>query len=126
MRRDPRVQKILEALADDPPPQMDVRAFAQSVNLSAFRLYHLFKLDMGVSLGQFVRSRRMEQVKRLLADSFLSVKEVMAATGFAEANEASFIREFRQMFGMMPREFRRLAGRAKRSRSVERAVRKAA
>jgi AraC-like DNA-binding protein len=58
----------------------------------------------------------MESVKTLLVSSFLSVKEVMKEAGLAQADETSFIREFKRMVGLTPGQFRSRSWAAQRRR----------
>jgi AraC-like DNA-binding protein len=103
---DRRVQRILDILTHDPLQRVSVEILAQSVNLSASRTRDLFRHQVG-SPGRFIRRRQMQAAKRLLADSFLSVKEVMSRTGFADSDQTGFIRQFKKMFGLTPGEFQR-------------------
>ncbi|MDR3677420.1 MAG: AraC family transcriptional regulator [Acidobacteriota bacterium] len=126
MRMDRRIEIILETLAQPTRRGDTPGRLAPLVNLSVSRTRHLFKREVGVSLGRFLRARHMEMVKRLLMDSFLSVKEIMAATGFAEADETSFIREFKKTFGVTPGQFRRLSMPGRQPRSLNLVLRKEA
>jgi len=78
---------------------------AGMVNVSTSHLAHLFKREANVSLKHFVREVRMAHAKRLLETSFLSVKEVMANSGFNDASH--FVRDFKKAYGKTPGEFRR-------------------
>src|SRR5208282_574484 len=116
---DSRIERILEALAQSPSPGVTVQQLARDVNLSVSRLRHLFKRETGVPLGRSLKAAQMESVKTLLVSSFLSVKEVMKQAGFAQADETSFIREFKKMVGLTPGQFRlrsRAAQRRRRSK----------
>lgn len=108
MQIDDRIESILESAGHGPSP-VTAEKLAQSVNLSVSRLRHLIKREMGITLGRFVRTKQFEPVKRLLRDSFLSVKEVMKAAGLSETDESTFIRQFRRIVGVTPGEFRRLS-----------------
>ena len=125
MRLDWRIESILGTLAQA-PPVVSAEKLAQDVNLSVSRLRHLFREEMRISLGRFLRSKQIEPVKTLLASSFLSVKEVMRETGFAQADEASFIREFKKVVGLTPGQFRRRSWAGQRRQRPKQGLRKAA
>jgi len=102
---DKRVEAVLARLANHPGAERSIRSVASSVNLSASRLRHLFKQDMGTPLGKFVRRSRVEHAAALLDNSFLSVKQVMYEVGLTD--ETYFIREFKKEWGMTPGAYRR-------------------
>jgi AraC-like DNA-binding protein len=74
------------------------------VNLSPSRLRHLFKGEVGVPILSFIKVRRLNQARELLATSFLSVKQVsMMGAG----DTSHFVRDFKRMFGTTPTAYRR-------------------
>ncbi|PYV26884.1 MAG: hypothetical protein DMG27_05485 [Acidobacteria bacterium] len=104
---DGRIQTVLRALAENGQngrTALSVAELARSVNLSASRLLHLFKQELGVSLGQYWRSLRLERARSELGSSVLSVKQVMYDVGFAD--ETHFIRVFKKRFGLTPGKYR--------------------
>lgn len=126
MEPDDRVETTLHTLEHASPAELTEENLAQAVNLSVSRLRHLIKQEAGVPLGRLLKARQMEPVKRLLAGSLLSVKEVMKTAGFAEADETSFIRGFKNITGVTPGEFRRLARATQRRRRAKIVHRRAA
>ena len=77
---------------------------AASVNLSASRLRCLFRTETGVPLASYVRRVRLERAERLLAGSFMTVKQIAAATGFAD--EGQLLRAFKKAYGVPPGRYR--------------------
>lgn len=126
VKGDLRIESILDFLKRDPPAAVTAEELAQSVNLSVSRLRHLIKQELGISLGRFLRSKQLEPVKRLLRDSYLSVKQIMKVAGFAEVEESSFVRGFRKICGVTPGEFRRLYRAAERCRRLKKGLPKVA
>lgn len=90
--------------------QADVRGelslgeFAQSVNLSVWRLCHIFKSDVGMPPMRYLRLMRMERAKDLLESSFLSVKEIAYRVGMND--ESHFVRDFKSTYGSSPACYR--------------------
>lgn len=74
--------------------------------LSPSRLSHLFKTEMGISPGKYLRRIRIQKASGLLATSRLSVKEIMAMSGYE--NKSHFVRQFRKAFDVTPSEYRKL------------------
>jgi len=80
---------------------------ANSVRLSTPHFSRLFKIETGVTPGQYLTDLRMEKAAQLLATTFLSIKEIMGAAGYR--SKGNFIRFFRKRFGVTPSEYRQRA-----------------
>ena len=101
---DKRVEKILEMMRDDVRGELCLAEFAQSVNLSVWRLCHIFKSDVGMPPIKYLRLLRMERAKGLLESSFLSVKEIAFQVGLND--ESHFVRDFKSTYGHSPAIYR--------------------
>src|SRR5688500_12794278 len=101
---DKRVEKILEMMRDDVRGELSLGQFAQSVNLSVWRLCHIFKSDVGMPPIKYLRLLRMERAKGLLESSFLSVKEIAFQVGLND--ESHFVRDFKSTYGFSPAIYR--------------------
>jgi AraC-like DNA-binding protein len=77
---------------------------ASAVNLSRWRLCHLFKEGMRTSPQRFLTRVRLEKARKLLATEFLTVKEVMNQVGMPDAS--SFARSFKAAYGVTPKQYR--------------------
>lgn len=84
--------------------ELSLPEFAQSVNLSVWRLSHIFKSDVGVPPIKYLRCLRMERAKELLESSFLSVKEIAYQVGVND--ESHFVRDFKSTYGYSPTLYR--------------------
>jgi AraC-like DNA-binding protein len=101
---DKRVEKIIEMMREDVRGELSLSEFAQSVNLSVWRLCHIFKSDVGMPPMRFLRLLRMERAKDLLESSFLSVKEIAYRVGLND--ESHFVRDFKATYGSSPACYR--------------------
>ena len=97
---DKRVEKIIEMMREDVRGELSLTEFAQSVNLSVWRLCHIFKSDVGMPPIRYLRLLRMERAKGLLESSFLSVKEIAFQVGLND--ESHFVRDFKSTYGFSP------------------------
>lgn len=113
-----RIDVIIAYMETDLRSSVTPDKVASLVNLSPSRLRHLFREETGMSLRQYQKQLRMKKARKLLEDSFLSVKEIMVETGINDRNV--FARNFRETFGSSPREHRRLV--AAQSQTEERAA----
>jgi len=101
---DKRVEKIIQMMRDDIRGELSLGEFAQSVNLSVWRLCHIFKNDVGMPPIRYWRLLRMERAKDLLESSFLSVKEIAYQVGLND--ESHFVRDFKSTYGFSPALYR--------------------
>ena len=91
-------------MRDDVSGELCLSELAQSVNLSVWRLCHIFKSDVGMPPMRYLRLLRMERAKNLLESSFLSVKEIAYRVGLND--ESHFVRDFKSTYGSSPACYR--------------------
>jgi AraC-like DNA-binding protein/CheY-like chemotaxis protein len=101
---DPRVEKVITRMREEFGRDPSLSEMAQVVNLSPSRLRYLFKQETGVPPGQYLRTFRLEQARRLLENTFLSVKEILRSVGVND--QSHFIREFKKCYGLTPARYR--------------------
>ncbi|MGA3942219.1 helix-turn-helix domain-containing protein [Ralstonia nicotianae] len=78
---------------------------AQAVNLNERKLKEGFRMLYGNSVHAYLQEKRMQAAAHLLAQTELSITEVVLQTGYA--NPSHFSKLFRRYFGMSPREYAR-------------------
>ncbi len=103
-RRVRYVITLIEQRRKEPPSTAEL---SRAVNLSPAHLTRLFRRDTGMSPACFGRMRRLDYARTLLQNSFLAVKQVMAASGWNDPSH--FSREFKRRHGQSPRAFQRAA-----------------
>jgi AraC-like DNA-binding protein len=91
-------------MRDDVSGELSLAELGQSVNLSAWRLCHIFKSDVGMPPIRYLKLLRMERAKQLLETSFLSVKEIAFRVGLND--ESHFVRDFKATYGSTPTSYR--------------------
>lgn len=97
---DHRVKRIVSLIDDSFAQQFSETDLARAVNLSPWRLCHLFKCETGVAPLQYLKSLRMAKAKHLLETTFLSVKQIMTMVGIRD--ESHFVRDFQRTYGLSP------------------------
>jgi two-component system response regulator YesN len=103
---DVRVHWILELLQrSDPAQNIRIEDLATAVHLSTSRLCHVFRMQMGVSLGKYLKQIRLQRARELLQDSFLEVKEIAAALNFRDISH--FVRDYKHHYGERPSQTRK-------------------
>ena len=101
-RADPRLTRVMEAIAQD--PRLDVRTLARLVNLSPSRLQHLFQELLGVAIRDVVGEHRLRRAAHLLKSTDMRIKEISFEVGYKHSS--SFVRAFRKRYVAPPQTFR--------------------
>jgi AraC-like DNA-binding protein len=98
------VRDVTRILADNfSDSALDLDQVAEELSVSPTKLSRVLNRDVHISFRQMLRQVRIEEAKRLLATSRLSIKEVAARVGFSDSHY--FSRIFKQMTGSSPSEF---------------------
>jgi AraC-like DNA-binding protein len=77
---------------------------AAQLHLSPSHLQRLFKRETGARLGEWLIAQRLEEAAYLLANSYLSVKEIARSAGYEHVS--SFIRAFERRYVLTPTRYR--------------------
>ncbi|GAA0682034.1 hypothetical protein GCM10009104_03530 [Marinobacterium maritimum] len=94
------VRQIKEDLA----APISLKALARSIGSNEKQLTQLFRERLGLTVFAYIRQLRLQQAKRLLAESQLSVESIAAQVGYSSA--ANFATAFKAHETMTPSEFR--------------------
>ncbi len=86
-----------EKYIDEHLDSVNVEALCNYLNLSRTTLYDIFRNKTGQGVASFIRNKQLEEAKRLLAETELSVSEVSSKCGFYDYNY--FSRIFKKKFG---------------------------
>ena len=70
------------------------------------KLSHIFKLQQGMSITEYIRFIRMETAKELFINSTMSIRSVAIAVGYQ--NQGGFTERFKIETGLTPHEYRKL------------------
>lgn len=102
-----RVRAVIDFMSANLHRRITLAELAKTVNLSPAYFACRFKAETGVAPGEYLIRLRIDKASRLLASTFLSVKQVMAEVGFN--SRINFIRRFRKNFHVTPSEYRKRA-----------------
>ena len=81
-----------------------IRNLARRLNLTHYHLLHLFKQQVGISLGRLLTKQRLLRAANLLAESNIRIKEIAHEAGYEHTS--SFVRAFQREFRMTPQRYR--------------------
>ena len=88
-----------------PDEDWSIKRMAQLINISEPYLYRLYKKAFGVTCAADVINSRIEQAQHYLSYSKLGVEEIAFECGYK--NTVHFSRQFKQLTGMSPSEWRK-------------------
>jgi AraC-like DNA-binding protein len=86
--------------------ELTLNDLASLVYVSPYHLAHVFKEEIGLPPIQYMIHCRIEEAKRLLEHSNLSVREIASVIGYENANYFNLL--FKKMTGSPPGKFRRM------------------
>ena len=96
-----RLKQFIDARLNEP---LRVADLARQACLSQFHFARMFKQSTGKSPHAYLRERRLEAARKLLAETDLPIQEVGRRAGFT--GQAHFCGAFRRHTGQTPRRFR--------------------
>ena len=99
-----RIEKATRLLNED--SSRTVAEVACGCSISTSRLSHLFKTDLGTTVGKFRRTCRFSKAKRMLAEApKVAIKEIAYTLGYHHTS--SFTRAFEHNVGESPTDYRK-------------------
>ena len=100
-----RIAIIHEYLMNSYREDVDLKRIAELVSMAEGSLCRFFKLNMGITLFEYLNQIKVEFACKLLMDQDLSVLEVCFDSGFN--NLSHFNKQFRKITGVPPSEYRK-------------------
>ncbi len=98
-------EKVREFIKSNYSEDLSLNELAALVYVNPYHLSHIFKEEIGMSPIQYLIKCRIDEAKRLLEHTDLSVKEVAQRVGYPNANYFNIL--FKKMTGESPGKFRR-------------------
>ncbi|HTG95358.1 MAG TPA: helix-turn-helix domain-containing protein [Pyrinomonadaceae bacterium] len=117
---DQRTLKTQQTMRENLHRDLTLSELAKSVNLSVWRLSHVFRSDLGMSPIKYLKLLRLEKAKYLLESSFLSVKEITYRVGIND--ESHFVRDFKKAYGNAPSQHRTLMNELPKASQLDQPV----
>lgn len=104
LNRDRRVQVVKMIIEDHFHRRLPLRDLAAAVNLSPWRLAHLFKAEVGLSPQRYLTLVRLQNARHQLETGFLTVRQIATSVGIP--NPSHFTRSFKAVYGLSPVQHR--------------------
>ena len=98
------LSKILAYIDKNPDGDLSLASLAQLARISKFHFHRIFKTYMGLSLGDYVKLKRLEKGLWQIIKTEQSILEIALDSGYD--NHSAFSRAFQKEMGCSPKEFR--------------------
>ena len=100
-----RLQAIHEYLMNNYREDVNLDKLAPHFNMAKGSLCRFFKMNMGVTLFEYLNHIKIEYARKLLMDNDLSILNICLDSGFN--NLSHFNKQFKKVTGMPPSEYRK-------------------
>jgi AraC-like DNA-binding protein len=100
-----RIANIHEYLMSNYREEIDLKRLAELVNMAEGSLCRFFKMNMGITIFEYLNQIKTDFACKLLMDKDLSILEVCLDSGFN--NLSHFNKQFRKSTGVPPTEYRK-------------------
>lgn len=99
---DPQIEALLEYINSNLGHELSVDSLASRFFLSKYYLMHRFKQQTGCSIHSYILQKRLIMVNARVHQG-MSITDASIECGFGDYS--SFVRSFKKMFGMSPRNY---------------------
>lgn len=100
------IERIMEYINDNYKKDISIENVADYVGLSYSYVRKVFKAETGRNILDYINMLRVNEAKRLLIETEISVVDIALSLGYN--NDQSFSRFFKKYEGIAPGEFRRI------------------
>lgn len=100
---DARVASVAQRLREEVPTQIDVPTLADAVDLSPDRLMHLFRDELGLSMGNFLLWQKMRRALTMILQDE-SLTRIAQSCGFSDSSHLT--RTFQGFYAVRPSDLR--------------------
>jgi AraC family transcriptional regulator of adaptative response / methylphosphotriester-DNA alkyltransferase methyltransferase len=100
------MEKVIEAHFHEP---LTLAALAKLLHASPYHMHRMFKRIRGETPAEYIKRKRMETARALLAETRQPVTEIALQSGYA--NAAHFSTVFQKQTGLSPTDYRHTFGK---------------
>lgn len=104
-RGNKRIALIHDYLMNNYREEINLRKLSETVNMAEGSLCRYFKLNMGLTIFEYLNKIKVEFATNLLMNPDLSIMDVCLDSGFN--NLSHFNKQFRKITGVTPSEYRK-------------------
>lgn len=105
VKKDTILQVVLDYIDGHFVEDIGLEDISANCFVNKYYLSHMFTEHLDMTVGQYVRNKRVELAKKFLAETALAVSDVAELCGFHDANY--FVRIFKQITSQTPLSYRK-------------------
>ena len=105
-RKSPAVIQCIDYIYQNLHNTISIDDLAAYTNKNATYLCGLFKKEMNITIGNFIRNKRIEAAENMLKFSDYDISDISKCLGFT--SYSYFINVFKKSTGFTPREYRKI------------------
>lgn len=102
------VERVIRAMHEHLGEPITIDDMARTAMFSKFHFSRMFQRVTGISPGRFLSAMRLQEAKKLLLSTSLTVAEISHQVGYNSIG--TFSSRFRSSVGVSPTEYRQLGG----------------
>jgi AraC-like DNA-binding protein len=102
------VERVIRAMKDNLGEQITIDDMARTAMFSKFHFSRMFQRVTGISPGRFLSALRLQEAKRLLLTSSMTVADISHLVGYNSIG--TFSSRFRMSVGLSPTAYRHFGG----------------
>lgn len=102
------VERVIRAMRENLGDQITIDDMARTAMFSKFHFSRIFQRVTGISPGRFLSALRLQEAKRLLLATSLTVADISHLVGYNSIG--TFSSRFRSSVGVSPTEYRQFRG----------------
>ena len=100
-----KLTDIISFISDNALNKLTIDEICEKTYISKHHLCRIFKENMGVTIGEFIKNRRISVAKQLLRNSEYKIIEIAEKCGFSDSG--FFAKVFLREVGITPSDFRK-------------------
>lgn len=104
-KRHKRLLELLVYISSNLENKLSLEELSQVSKISKFHLGRIFEAHMGLTLGQYVRLKKLEHGMLQVVLTKKGILDIALDSGYE--SHAAFCKEFKKQFGMSPRDFKK-------------------
>lgn len=101
----PQIQSVCDYISMHPSVALSISDLAGRVGYTEYYFSHKFKKETGLSVADYVKSVKIEQAKRLLSGTHMSIQEISDELAFG--SRSYFSTSFQKATGFSPSQYRK-------------------
>jgi AraC family transcriptional regulator len=107
-RTEASIQRVIESIYENVDGLITIDDMAKTAGFSKFHFTRLFQRATGISPGRFLSAVRLQEAKKLLLTTSMSVTDITYLVGYNSVG--TFSTRFKSSVGLSPTAYRELSG----------------